>query len=127
MRLLLDTHALVWWLTSSRTLSDRVRAAIQAVDDNEIMVSAVTSYEIEFKRARDAVLSTVPERLISAVVEQGFDWLPVMPEDAAAAARLPLHHRDPWDRIIIAQAFSREATIVTIDRMIAAYGVPVLW
>jgi PIN domain nuclease of toxin-antitoxin system len=95
--------------------------------ENEIMVSAVSSYEIEFKRTRDAVLSPVPERLISTVVEQGFDWAPVLPEDAAAAARLPLHHRDPWDRIIIAQAFSREAMIVTADRVIAAYGVPVFW
>jgi PIN domain nuclease of toxin-antitoxin system len=127
MRLLLDTHALVWWLTSSRTLSDRVRAVLHAVDDHEIMVSAVTSYEIEFKRARDAVLSSVPERLTSTVAEQGFEWAPVTPADAADAARLPLHHRDPWDRIIIAQAFSREATIVTADRMIAAYGVPVMW
>ena len=126
MRLLLDTHALIWWLRSPERLSQR---AMDVISDsrNEIRVSAASAYEIEYKRDRDALLSAVPERLTSAVAEQGFIWVPITPEAASAAARLAPHHRDPWDRIILAQAVAHEAVLVTADRMMSAYGVPRLW
>jgi PIN domain nuclease of toxin-antitoxin system len=126
VKLLLDTHALVWWFTSPERLSARAMAAISD-PANEIVVSAASAYEVEYKRDRDAVLSQVPERLTSAVADQGFLWAPITPEAAVAAARLAPHHRDPWDRIIVAQALAHEAVLVTADRMLAAYGVPVLW
>lgn len=126
MRLVLDTHALIWWLASPDRLSAR---AMRAIEDagNDVLVSAVSAYEIELKRPRDPLLSAVPERLSTAIANQGFGWMQVTAEDAVAAARLPLHHRDPWDRIILAQAAAREASVVTADRMMAAYCVALFW
>lgn len=126
MRLLLDTHALVWWLTSPDRLSERA-ASVIGDPDNEVLVSAVSAYEIELKRPRDSLLSAVPELLTTAVTGQGFAWLQLTPVEAMAAARLPQHHRDPWDRIIVAQAMSHDAAIVTADRLMSAYGAPVVW
>ena len=126
MKLLLDTHAIVWWLAAPAKLSTLALAAISD-EDNDILVSAACGYEIEIKRDRDETLRNVPEPLRAAVVEQGFGWLPISAEQAIAAARLPLHHRDPWDRILIAQAFEEGAQLVSCDARMAAYGVPILW
>jgi PIN domain nuclease of toxin-antitoxin system len=126
MKLVLDTHALIWWLVSPDKLSARVRTAVEDTG-NDILVSAVSAYEVELKRPRDAFLASVPERLLTATLDQGFGWMQVTPEDAVAAARLPLHHRDPWDRIILAQAANREAAVITADRMMTAYGAAIFW
>ncbi len=126
MKLVLDTHALIWWLVSPDKLSARAHAVIEDTD-NEILVSAISAYEVELKRPRDAFLSSVPERLLTTAMDQGFGWMQVTPEDAVAAARLPLHHRDPWDRIILAQAANREAAVITADRMMTAYGAAIFW
>lgn len=126
MKLVLDTHVLIWWLVSPDRLSARVRAAVEDTG-NDILVSAVSAYEVELKRPRDAFLSLVPERLSTAVMNQGFGWMQITPEDAVAAAQLPLHHRNPWDRIILAQAANREASVITADRAMAAYGVAIFW
>ena len=126
MKLLLDTHAVVWWLCSPARLST---AALTALSDgkNEILVSAASGYEIEIKRDRDETLRNVPESLKAAVVEQGFVWLSISAEHAIAAALLPMHHRDPWDRILIAQALEEGAQLVSCDARMEAYGVPILW
>jgi PIN domain nuclease of toxin-antitoxin system len=126
MRLLLDTHALVWWLRATSRLSRRAFDAISD-PDNQVLVSAASAYEIEYKRTRDPLLAAVPEPIGPAVFAQDFDWLAVTPEVAAAAARLPPHHGDPWDRILVAHAADQQAVIVTVDGKIAAYGAPVLW
>lgn len=126
MKLLLDTHAIVWWLCEPGMLS---RAAYSAIGDdaNEVLVSAACGYEIEIKRRRDVTLQGVPEPLHETVLAQGFGWLSISAEDAIAAARLPLHHRDPWDRILVTQAAQQSATLVTRDPFVAAYGLPTLW
>jgi PIN domain nuclease of toxin-antitoxin system len=126
VKLLLDTHAIVWWLCSPTKLST---AALTALSDgaNEILVSAACGYEIEIKRDRDETLRNVPESLKVAVLEQGFIWLSISAEQAIAAALLPMHHRDPWDRILIAQALEEGAQLVSCDARMESYGVPILW
>ena len=126
MRLLIDTHTLIWWLTDPTRLSAECLDALSA-RDTEVSVSAVSAYEIEFKRPVDPLLQNMPEALAEAVVAEGFDWRAIQPEDAMLAGRLPRHHRDPWDRLLIAQAKASGLRIVTKDEAFAAYGVPTLW
>ena len=95
--------------------------------DNEIQVSAVTAYEIENKRSRDAELQRMPFNLNDSVALMGFRWLPVTWQRAQEAARLPSHHRDPWDRILIAQALMEDSRLVSVDRQFEAYNVRVEW
>jgi PIN domain nuclease of toxin-antitoxin system len=126
MKLLIDTHAFIWVTTNTALLSAR---AASLLDDltNEIYVSAVSAYEIENKRSRDLELQRMPFDLNVSVAQMGFQWLPVTWEHAREAGRLPLHHRDPWDRILIAQALVEDARLVSIDRQLAAYAVPIEW
>ena len=126
MRLLLDTHALIWfWLDPSR-FSAKVAAALRDVE-NEVLVSAVSAYEIEWKRPRDADLQRLPVDLRAAAEQSGLAWLSMDANDAVAAAKLPLHHRDPWDRILIAQAHLRGLPLVSKDAHFSAYGAQVFW
>ena len=126
MRVLIDTHVFVWTIINSSRLPRIVKAAL--VDpDNEILVSAATAYEIEYKRERDPDLARLPRDLQEAAVALRFEWAAVEVEHAALAGRLPRLHGDPCDRVIVAQALSLRATVVTGDGMIGAYGVPVLW
>ena len=126
MRLLLDTHAVIWWLVYPERLSLAARDAI-GDQDNEILVSAVTGYEIELKRSRDPSLSAVPWQLEESVLAQRFSWLPILPAHSIQAGRLPLNHRDPWDRVLVAQAQVEDAILVTADGWMASYGVRTLW
>lgn len=126
MRLLLDTHVFVWSTTRPSELSPAVTMALLD-PQNEIFVSAVSAYEIEYKRDRDPDLQVMPAALDDAIREQGMAWLPITERHAALAAQLPLHHRDPWDRILVAQAMLEQLQLATIDRQLAAYGVPILW
>lgn len=123
MKLLIDTHVLIWWLTDPTRLSSKCRD-ILASDDAEVLVSAVSAYEIEFKRSADPVLQKMPEALVVAVVAEGFDWRAIEPEDAVVARGLPRHHRDPWDRLLIAQAIVSDLPILTKDTAFSLYGVP---
>ena len=126
MLLLLDTHALVWSLTSRSRFSAEVLDSISDVG-NDVWVSAISAYEIEYKRPRDPELQKMPADLDDAVRRQGLSWLPMTATHGATAARLPLHHPDPWDRILVAQAMLEGMTLVTIDRKLSRYGVPTLW
>lgn len=126
MRLLLDTHVCVWSAIRPTNLSS---SAAEALRDphNEIFVSAVSAYEIEYKRARDALLQLLPTEIDDAVRLQGLAWLPITSQHCTIAARLPQHHRDPWDRILVAQAMQEGLQLVTVDHKLANYGVPILW
>ncbi len=126
MKLLIDSHALVWSATERSSLSLRAKQAI-ADSSNLILVSAITAYELELKRLRDPLLARLPDDLDDAVTGQGFEWLPMTPEHAREAAQLPRLHGDPFDRIIIAQAFVEGAVVVSADRWFPGYGVPLLW
>ncbi len=126
MNLLLDTHALIWMATGDPQLSAGAIATIVA-PGNDAFVSAVSFYEIELKRRRGQMPAHLPVNLQAVCELEGYRLIDVTPEDAADAARLPDHHRDPWDRVLVAQAMRRSMIIVTKDREFGAYGVPVLW
>jgi PIN domain nuclease of toxin-antitoxin system len=124
LKLLLDTHALVWALEGSTRLS---KAARRAIEDprNEILVSAVSAWEIAIKSAMGRL--DVPEDLISAIERAGFTPRPLGFFEAERLRRLPDHHRDPFDRMLIAHAMEEQCTIVTKDPLIARYAITTLW
>ncbi|MDE0679223.1 MAG: type II toxin-antitoxin system VapC family toxin [Gammaproteobacteria bacterium] len=122
-RLLLDTHALIWWLSDVAELADGARARI-ADPRNEIFVSAITGWEIAVKRAKGKI--TAPRNLAALVEERGFIHLPLTFHHAEQAGDLPMHHRDPFDRFLIAQAQAEGLVIVTRDARIPIYGVRTL-
>jgi PIN domain nuclease of toxin-antitoxin system len=124
MNLLLDTHALLWWLDDSRALSRRARSAI-GEGRNIVCVSAATAWEISIKQALGKL--EAPEDLEEALSVNRFYPLPIAVTHAISAGRLPRHHDDPFDRMLIAQAQLERLTVVTHDRRFQAYGVPLLW
>jgi PIN domain nuclease of toxin-antitoxin system len=122
MSLLLDTHALLWWLAGA-PLDEEASARLS--DPAElVVVSAASIWEAAVKLALGKL--TVPEALGQAVREEGFEPLPITFEHAERAAGLPPHHRDPFDRMLVAQAQLEDLTVVTRDSAFAAYEVPVL-
>ncbi len=122
-RLLLDTHALLWALDDDDALDEAARNAI--VDPrNDVFVSAISIWEISIKRSLGKLKA--PGDLISAVEASGFQELAVTFVHADHAGNLPPHHRDPFDRMLVAQAQVEGLTIVTHDRVIAKYGVRTL-
>ena len=128
MRLLLDTHAFLWWLAGNRRLSP---AARRAVDDtsNDVVVSAATAWEIATKHR----VGKLPEAeavaldVTGSIASQGFDELAITVADAERAGRLPGSHRDPFDRMLIAQALAHNLTVVSVDAVFDGYGVSRLW
>lgn len=123
MNLLLDTHALLWWLDDDPNLTGRARAAI-ADPENTVFRSAVVVWELRIKQALGKV--TLPERFRRVLAEQPFVDLAVTLDHAHAVADLPPIHRDPFDRMLVAQAACDGLTIVTRDPAIRSYGVPTL-
>ena len=123
MILLLDAHALLWWLRDEPTLDRGARASI-ADRANEVVVSAATVWELEVKRALGKL--EAPDDLLAVLDSEDFDCIPIHGDDAIEAARLPMHHRDPFDRMVLAHALRLDAVVVSRDRMFDAYGVPVL-
>jgi PIN domain nuclease of toxin-antitoxin system len=130
MSLLLDTHALVWWLLEPERLS---RLAYDHIKSGErrLFVSTASVYEVEYKRKHDSSLDRLPRNIPESVPRLGFEWLPIEATDAFRAARFDKAHRDPWDRIIAAQAWRRELSLITIDRDLTVacqrWDVPTLW
>lgn len=126
MRLLLDTHVLIWWLLGRPALSQAATAAISD-PGNAVLVSAVSCYEIAHKQRRGRLLTGLPEELTAAILAEGFDLLPITPRHAVMAGALPEPHRDPWDRLLIAQSRIEHSPIATADPVFAAYGAVVVW
>ena len=120
LRLLLDTHTLVWWLSDVSRLAEGARNAI-ADPRNDVFVSAVTGWEISVKRATGRM--TAPDNLSAMVEERGFIHLPLTFHHAEQAGSLPMHHRDPFDRILVAQAQVEGLILVTRDAFIPLYGI----
>lgn len=121
MRLLLDTHVLIWWDEGGR-LTKKASQAIRAAD--QVYVSAASGWEIAIKASLGRISTS--RRVSDAVVESGFEELPVRLVHAEGVMDLPLHHRDPFDRILVAQAISERLTLVTRDRIFAQYQVKTL-
>ena len=126
MRLLVDTHVVIWATIEPERLSARARDLIKD-PANELVVSAVSAYEIEFKRERDPVIGRTPLDLERGLTGLGFIWLPVTATHAAAAGRLPRRHGDRFDRILVAQAVAEGMPLLSADRRLPAYDVEVIW
>jgi PIN domain nuclease of toxin-antitoxin system len=128
MRLLLDTHVLIWWLLDLPSLSSSARAVISD-DRNEIFVSAVSAWEIaiKFKQGKLPEAAVFMADLEGAIAAAGFAPLSVTIKEGERAGSLPLHHRDPFDRMLIAQAQSERLTLISNERLFDRYGVARLW
>jgi PIN domain nuclease of toxin-antitoxin system len=123
MNLLLDSHALLWWLDDNPRLGPAARAAIGSAAS--VAVSLASIWEIAIKVSLGK-LSVDLEELLANVRRDGFDLLPITAADCLAVARLPHHHGAPFDRMLIAQACERGLTLVSDDRNVAAYGITAL-
>ena len=128
MRALLDTHALLWWIADSGRLSDTAHRVISN-ETNDICVSAASAWEIstKFRLGRLPGSEVVASDFARCVASQGFEELPIGFADAERAGRLPGPHRDPFDRMLIAQALARDLAIVSIDAAFDRYGVNRVW
>jgi PIN domain nuclease of toxin-antitoxin system len=127
MRLLLDTCAFLWFVTGDSRLSRRARRALEHTQA-EVILSAVSVWEIAIKASLGRLSLPAPvDTYIGEKIASGFVLIPIEWTHAAAVERLPLHHRDPFDRLLIAQALSENLPIVTSDAGFSAYGVKVVW
>ncbi len=124
MRLLLDTHALLWWLSGENGLSRSARSGI-ADDRNEVLVSAASAWEIATKHRLGKLpgAGLVARDVEAVLTEQGFTGLPISVRDANRAGRLPGPLRDPFDRMLIAQALIHDLLLVSDDAVFDRYGV----
>ncbi len=125
--LLLDTHALLWWLLDSPELAAPARAAI-ASPEARVLVSAASAWELATKHRLGKLpeATDIVEHLPGYVRRERMEVLPISVEHALAAGRLPGPHRDPFDRMLIAQANMEQLTVVTADAIFGEYGVNVL-
>jgi PIN domain nuclease of toxin-antitoxin system len=123
MKILPDSHALLWWAQDSERLSKRARGLLND-DANELLFSAVATWEVYVKHALGKLKHLGDFELIE---ETDPTLLPITHAHALAAAALPPHHRDPFDRLLIAQAQLEDAVILTADRAFAAYDVRTAW
>ena len=127
MRLLLDTHALIWHRRGSDRLSAKAARMI-ADPDNRVYISIVTLWEMSIKRSLGKLATAKsPIEYLEAYQKQGAKLLSVTPEHVMATELLPLHHRDPFDRMLIAQAKLEGLTVVTVDDQFSQYEVPTVW
>jgi PIN domain nuclease of toxin-antitoxin system len=129
VRLLLDTHAFLWWVFADPKLSRRARTAIDDDVANDVVVSAASAWEIATKyrigKLPDA--RAVADDVSGAVAAEGFDQLAITVRHAQRAGNLVGHHQDPFDRMLIAQAMLEDLTLVSNERAFDAYGVRRLW
>ena len=128
MKLLLDTHAAIWWFQGNLRLSRRVRDAIDG-EASAVFVSAVSAFEIalKYRLGKLPEASTLAHRFIRMSEEQGFAPLAVTVAHGLAAGGLPIAHRDPFDRLLIAQAKLEDMVLVTADHAVKKYPVEILW
>ena len=128
MRLLLDTHAFLWFFTNDPQLSATARAII-ADPSNEVLVSPASYWEVAIKVSIGKYPMTVPfEQFWTVGIDgNGFAILPVTIAHAAVLSSLPMHHKDPFDRMIVAQALSETIPVVSIDVALDPYGITRLW
>jgi PIN domain nuclease of toxin-antitoxin system len=121
--LLLDTHVFLWWRADDRRLQRSARSAIAEAD--LVFVSAASAWEAAIKAALGRL--HLPDTIEAGVEESGFEKLPIAFSHAEAAAALPPHHLDPFDRMLVAQARIEGLTLITHDRRFEPYDVPILW
>jgi PIN domain nuclease of toxin-antitoxin system len=123
VKLLLDTHVILWWQRDDRRLGREARDAIARADI--VWVSAVSGWEVSIKSALGRLRLTEPFPVLLAA--DSFTELSMTLTHAARVEELPAHHQDPFDRMLVAQALEERATIVSGDRALAPYGASVIW
>ena len=122
MRLLLDTHLLLWAAVQPQRLSAAARGLMDDAD-NELLFSAASIWEIAIKsQLRRADFGASPAVIARATIDSGFDELPIRSQHAALTAQLPEHHRDPFDRLLVAQAIVEPARLLTVDSALGPYS-----
>jgi len=124
LKLLLDTHAALWFLSGDEQLGENARRYLLD-ETNRVLLSAAVVWEIAIKRSLGKLV--VPSEYRSLLLEAGVQPLPVSLEHAAAVEALPWHHRDPFDRMLVAQASVEGAALVSLDPALAPYGVTLVW
>jgi PIN domain nuclease of toxin-antitoxin system len=128
MRLLLDTHTLLWWLDGDRRLSRRARVAI-ADDDNRVFVSAASAWELATKARLGKLPAAmdVATDVAACLTRQGFEELPITVSHAQRAGNLNVEHRDPFDRMLIAQSQMEDLPIVSNETLFDGFGIDRVW
>ena len=124
MNLLLDTHAALWFVSADPRLSDDAREHLRD-GANRVLLSAVVVWEVAVKRSLGKL--TAPDEYLSLLRSGGAQALSVTIEHAVAVGELPWHHRDPFDRMLVAQASVEGAAIVSRDEALRPYGVTLVW
>jgi PIN domain nuclease of toxin-antitoxin system len=122
-KLLLDTHVFLWWRANDPLLQGAARSAI--ADADVVFVSVATAWEAAIKASLGRL--ELPDTVESGVKDSGFEKMQISFSHAEAAAALPPHHGDPFDRMLVAQAIFEDLTLVTHDRRLEVYEVPILW
>ena len=128
MRLLLDTHTFLWWVTDDARLSSQARALI-ADNSNDLYLSAASGWEIAIKAqlGRLRLPEHAPQFVMAQLALNAIQVLPIQLHHALHVFTLPLHHRDPFDRLLVAQSQLEDLPLVTADTRISDYAVNVVW
>lgn len=128
MRVLLDTHAIVWWATGDTRLSREARLTI--VDpDTEVFISIASAWEIQIKATLEKLTlhHSVDALYRALIIDHGFRMIGIELSDVDHLSRLPPHHRDPFDRMLVTQAMRASLTLVSKDEVVRAYDAATLW
>jgi PIN domain nuclease of toxin-antitoxin system len=128
LKLLLDTHALLWWLIDDPRLSRKAHASLKS-GENVVYVSAISAYEVALKHGMGKLPEAEPlaQNFVEQIEAAGFEALPLSLREAQVAGRMTNDHRDPFDRMLIAQAILRDLTLVSNERVFDGFGVARLW
>jgi len=128
MKALLDTHSFLWFILDDSKLSESARSLIEN-PDNEVVVSPATYWEIAIKirLGKYTLPATYQGFIESQILANDFQVLPIEPKHTALLTTMPFHHKDPFDRLLVAQAISEEIPLISIDEKLDPYGVRRLW
>lgn len=128
MKILLDTHAVLWLFAESPVLTDKVKK-IYLDKDNRLFISAASYWEIAIKKSLGKLVlkDNWHSELKKWIEENSLPWLPISAEHCYRVSLLPLHHRDPFDRMLVSQALAEEMTLLTRDQNLKDYGVECIW
>jgi PIN domain nuclease of toxin-antitoxin system len=124
VKLLLDTHAALWWLSDDARFGTTA-ANLMANASSQVLLSATVVWEVAIKRSLGKL--DAPGDFAVTLLGAGAQALPVSIDHVGAVGELPWHHRDPFDRLLIAQAISEQAVLVSNDQVLRPYGVPLVW
>jgi PIN domain nuclease of toxin-antitoxin system len=124
VKLLLDTHAALWWLADDARIGSEAERQLSD-ETNRVLLSAAVIWEVAIKRSLGKLRA--PSDLAPTLIAAGAQPLAITLDHAAAVESLPWHHRDPFDRLLVAQAQTENAAIVSQDEQLQPYGVPLIW